>query len=461
MIDSDRISFFDIFLRMSLIALHKKAFFLGLPIIAGMLSQSILNLVDAFLVGQLGAASLAGVGIGGYANFVAVSLILGLSSSVQMLVARYPPTASEADKLLPVVGGIIYSIVVAFPISLVFIYFSESFLGFMNSEPAVQDIANNYFDWRTLGMFAVSLQLTCRGWWNGTHQSGHYLKILIATHILNVIVSYALIFGHLGLPRMGAAGAGAGTMIALCFGAFMNLFFIGHKHGLGHYFLKLSKQVQLSRLIRLSLPHSSQQLMLALSLSCLMWIIGKLGTQDQAIAYLLINISLFLILPAVGFGVASTSLISNALATKDTRLAYQWGWIVISVATLTILFLSTPLLVLPHEVLGLFLSVPEAIYFAAPLLQLTAVSILLDASAIVLAQALYGASAGKHTLAISTIGQWLFFLPMAWFVGVEFQYGLYGIWIVQLIHRGISALLFIFIWQQQRWKHNKVLGISR
>lgn len=53
---------------------------LGLPIIAGMLSQSVLNLIDAALVGQLGETALAGVGVGSYANFVVVSLILGLSS---------------------------------------------------------------------------------------------------------------------------------------------------------------------------------------------------------------------------------------------------------------------------------------------------------------------------------------------------------------------------------------------
>ncbi|MDF3845751.1 MATE family efflux transporter, partial [Pseudomonas citronellolis] len=53
---------------------------LGLPIIGGMLSQSLLNLVDAAMVGHLGEKSLAGVGIGSYANFVAISLVMGLGA---------------------------------------------------------------------------------------------------------------------------------------------------------------------------------------------------------------------------------------------------------------------------------------------------------------------------------------------------------------------------------------------
>mgnify|MGYP002129987133 CR=1 FL=1 len=49
----------------------RQIFRLGLPIMGGMLSQSLLNLIDAAMVGHLGQTSLAGVGIGSYANFIA------------------------------------------------------------------------------------------------------------------------------------------------------------------------------------------------------------------------------------------------------------------------------------------------------------------------------------------------------------------------------------------------------
>ena len=52
---------------------------LGLPIMGGMLSQSLLNLVDAAMVGSLGSEALAGVGLGSYANFMAVALVMGLN----------------------------------------------------------------------------------------------------------------------------------------------------------------------------------------------------------------------------------------------------------------------------------------------------------------------------------------------------------------------------------------------
>src|SRR5690606_40731185 len=65
--------------RVSLVPTHDRfrtIVMLGLPIMGGMLSQSLLNLVDAAVVGSLGQAALAGVGLGGYVNFMAIALVM-------------------------------------------------------------------------------------------------------------------------------------------------------------------------------------------------------------------------------------------------------------------------------------------------------------------------------------------------------------------------------------------------
>ena len=74
----------EVFLKQHVTVILK----LGTPIILTMLSQSLLNLVDAALVGPLGEVALAAVGAGSYANFVALSLVAGLSAGVQAQVAR-------------------------------------------------------------------------------------------------------------------------------------------------------------------------------------------------------------------------------------------------------------------------------------------------------------------------------------------------------------------------------------
>ena len=66
----------------------KRIMALALPIIGGMVSQNVLNLVDTAMVGHLGDAALAAVGFGGFATFMATAFITGLSSGVQAMASR-------------------------------------------------------------------------------------------------------------------------------------------------------------------------------------------------------------------------------------------------------------------------------------------------------------------------------------------------------------------------------------
>ena len=61
---------------------------LSLPIIGGMVSQNLLNVVDTAMVGFLGDAALAAVGLGGFVVFASQALILGISTGVQTIAAR-------------------------------------------------------------------------------------------------------------------------------------------------------------------------------------------------------------------------------------------------------------------------------------------------------------------------------------------------------------------------------------
>ena len=61
---------------------------IALPIMGGMMSQNVLNLVDIGMVGRLGDAALAATGIGSFSSYLAIAFIIGLSAGVQALAAR-------------------------------------------------------------------------------------------------------------------------------------------------------------------------------------------------------------------------------------------------------------------------------------------------------------------------------------------------------------------------------------
>lgn len=173
-----------------------------------MLSQSLINLIDAALVGSLGEVPLAGVGIGGYAMFLITALVFGLSSGVQAQTARRHGEADWGQRAMPLNAGLFIALLAALPLTALCFWQAPRLLALINQDPAVSAVAVEYFRWRVLSLAAVAMIFCFRGYWNGIQQTGIYLRIILFMHLVNVLASVVLIFGYLGLPAMGAAGAG-------------------------------------------------------------------------------------------------------------------------------------------------------------------------------------------------------------------------------------------------------------
>lgn len=423
---------------------------LAWPVILGMLSQSMLNLVDAALVGRLGETALAGVGLGGYAMFMMTALVFGLSSSVQSQTAQRLG-AGHSGLSLPLQAGLLLGLISGTLLALLAWWQAPLIMHWISPTPDVHDVAVDYFRWRVLSLAAIALTLCFRGYWNGRQYTRLYLRIIVAVHLLNVVLSAGLIFGLAGLPELGASGAGVATSLSVGVGL---LLWIGitARHSSALTWAPLRPDIQgLRTTARLALPHSAQQLWFAAGYAVLFWLLSQLGTASVAVGHVLINLSLLLILPGVGVGVAAMSLVGEALGRDAEQEAHRWGLDALWVAALLLVVLALPMLWMPDKLLGLFFKAPELIKLGTLPLQLTGLMMVIDVAALVLAQALMGAGAQRTVMLLTLSLQWLLFLPLAWLVGVSLGYGLLGIWLMQLMYRIINSAAFFWIWQRRRW----------
>jgi putative MATE family efflux protein len=419
----------------------------------GMLSQSVLNLVDAAMVGHLGSEALAGVGIGSYAAFLTVSLVMGLSAAVQTLVARRMGAKQQDLAGKPLMAGLILGSLIALPLTVLFLVFSPHLMSLFSSDQQVLEIAQPYFEWRTFAVIAVAFNFCFRGYWAGIGETKAYLKVLLWMHIANVVFSYMLIFGipALSIPAFGAVGSGMGTCFALFLGTLIYLILTLKKAGHHGFSLHIPSKAMMKSLSQLALPNSLQQGFFSLGVSILFMIIGLVGSDQQAIGHILINLALLLILPCVGLGIASTSLVSHSLGANKPEDAYQWGWEVVRIATFLMLMLGLPISFFADSILRIFTQDEALIALGTTPLQITGISIIFEVTAMVLIQALLGAGASKKVLGINFLMQWCLLLPLAYLVGPILGYGLLGIWCIQSMQRISSSVLYAALWRKRTW----------
>lgn len=428
-----------------------RVFSISLPIIGAMLSQSIMNLVDAAIVGRLGDTALAGVGIGAYATFVMVSVVMGLSAAVQALVARRFGAGDTEGLTSPLYAGLQLAVLIGIPLALAFYCGAQYLIPLFNKSQQVLDIAIRYFEWRTIAIVAVGMNFVFRGFWNGIGEGRIYFRSLLTMHIANVLISYILVFGVAGWEGMGAVGAGIGTTAAQILGTLLLCWqlFITHRKRFYHHSPTDFSAVR--PLMRLALPNSAQQTLFAVGNSILFWIIGQVGTEAQAIGHILISLALMMILPAVGLGMASTSLVGHALGKGHAEDAYRWGWDVVKVATLVMAVSAMPLWLFPEQVLRVFTPHEPLISLGTLPLQVTGLAIALEVTAMVLTQALLGAGASRQVMRINLTMQWFVLLPLAYIIGPIAGYGLLGIWLLQSAQRITLSAIYGSIWKRRQW----------
>ncbi len=430
---------------------HRRIAAIALPIVGGMVSQNVLNLVDTAMVGTLGDAALAAVSTASFTNFMCTAFITGLSSAVQAMAARRKGEGLEDRMARPLNEGLLLALLLGVPGSVLLIALAPTLYPWVNDDPEVVAQAVPYLQVRLAAMVAIGMNYAFRGYWNGIGRSQLYMNTLIVMHVSNIIISYMLIFGVGPFPELGALGAGLGTAIATWLGTAMYVY-LGVRHALGSGFLRAKPDLgNLWTLLRLALPTSIQQFMFAAGFTVLFGIIGLIGTSEVAAAGVLVNVSLVAILPGLALGLAAASLVGQALGRRDPADAARWGWDVVRVAVVFLGVLGLPMLLAPDLLLSPFLRDPQTIAIASPALRLVGGTLFVDGVGMVLMQALLGAGAARTVMVASVGLQWGMFLPLAYVVGPLMGGTLMHIWIVQLVQRLVQALVFAWTWQRGKW----------
>jgi len=429
---------------------------LALPIIGGMVSQNVLNLVDTAMVGVLGDEALAAVGIASFGNFMAMAFITGMGAGVQAMAARRKGEGRTSEMAVPLNGGLLLAGCLAIPWSLLLTWLTPDLFFLLNTDPAVVSEGVPYLQARLLGMTAIGMNFAFRGYWNGVNLSRLYLGTLVVMHVTNIGLNWVLIFGNLGAPAMGATGAGIASAISTYVGT-ATYVGLGLSYAREAGFLRgLPSREQMRTLLRLSVPAGAQQLFLAAGYTVFFRIVGAVGTSELAAANVVLNVMLVGLLPGIGLGLAANSLVSQALGRKDPTDAKAWGWDVVQVALVVMVLLGLPMVFAPDFVLGFFLHEPDTLAIARPALRLTGAMLALDAIGMVLLNGLQGAGATRTAATVAVVFQWGVGLPMAFVMGPVLGLDLVWIWASQGIYRAGQAVVYAVVWRRGNWARIEV-----
>lgn len=425
---------------------------LSLPIIGGMVSQNLLNIVDTAMVGYLGDAALAAVGLGSFVVFACQALILGVSTGVQALAARRKGESQPERAVLILNSALLLVLLVAPVFSLVLTQLAEPFYPVLNRDPAVIEQGVPYLQLRLGAIVFVGMNFAFRGYWNAMDMSRIYMSTLIAMHASNIVLNYAFIFGNFGAPELGVTGAGLASAVSMAIGTAIYAYLGFRYAGKDGFARRLAGRDELVSLIRVSVPSGVQQLFFAAGLVAMFWIIGRIGTPELAAANVLITVTLFAILPGLALGIACTTLVGQAMGRNDFDDAHQWAWDIAKVAVALLTILGLPMILIPDLVSSIFIHEDATRELARWPMRLVGLTMAIEALGFAFMHGMLGAGDARRVMIVSVGVQWLFFIPAAYVVGPLLGFGLLGVWLLQGVSRVAQTAIFMSIWQRRSWQ---------
>ncbi len=329
------------------------------PVMLGGLAVTVLNVIDTVFLGRIGETELGASALGGIFYFVMVMVGAALGIGTQILIAR-----RAGEKNNAAIGEIFdHSFYLMLGLSIIqfilLFFFSRQIFGMLIGDPDVNEACNRFLMYRSWGIFFVMMATAFRSFYVGiaSPKVWGYYSFLMA--IINIILGYGLIFGKLGMPDMGIAGAGLASSIAEAAGLIYLFIYTSNKHAVKEFQLfrfRSFNRPLISKTISLSAPLVVQNLLSMGAWFIFFVFIEKMGKHSLAISNITRSIYMIDMTPMWGFSVAANSMVSNLIGQGRQDEVYVLTKRIIFMATLISLAIVLLNVLFPFQVMGLFTS---------------------------------------------------------------------------------------------------------
>ncbi|MEJ2218921.1 MAG: MATE family efflux transporter, partial [Gemmatimonadota bacterium] len=185
---------------------------LAAPLVLAQLAQNGMSVVDTLMVGRLGPSQLAGIALGGTLFTFVLIVCVGMLYAVGPMVAQAhgahrPDEAARAAR-----QGLWLALALSVPGVLVFVE-ARPLLLMTGQDPVIAAASGAYLRAMAWGFPFVLAFTALRGYLEGHGDARPILAVAALGVVLNVVANDVLMFGRLGLPRLGLVGTGYATSV--------------------------------------------------------------------------------------------------------------------------------------------------------------------------------------------------------------------------------------------------------
>lgn len=443
-------------------AARQKVISLALPAVAENLLMSLVGMLDMMMVGGVGAAAIASVGLTNQPMMFAMAIFMALNTGTTAVVARLfgagePEKANKAAR-----QTLVMVFVMGVVISIIMFFLAETILLFMGAQEDTMQYAVTYFQIVAVSLIFNTLMNSVNSMVRGSGDTRTPLYNNILTNLVNLVGNFILINGYFGFPQLGVTGAAVATLLSRMVGSLLALYVVMR----GHHQITIPLREKFvfdfdiaRRVLLVGIPAAIEQFVMRFGQILFTRTVSGLGTTVYAAHQVALNIVSLSFSPGQGFGMAATTLVGQSLGAKRPDWAEKCGWMTQRVGMVVAGTMALVFFFFGDKIAWFYAPNPEdylVVQNAAIALKIIAFVQIPQSSQFILAGALRGAGDTKWTLISTAVGVWGFRVVLSYLFVRIFQWGLVGAWLAMAADQLMRSLVVLLRFRSGKWKLREV-----
>ncbi|HYD99736.1 MAG TPA: MATE family efflux transporter [Alphaproteobacteria bacterium] len=422
---------------------------LSVPVVVSRTGVMSMALVDAIMVGRYSATELAYQSIGGAMVAAVLTTLLGLLMGTLVLTARaygagdYLACGAVWRRALPYgfALGLVGSAICLFGEALLLLTGQSAELA-AGGGPVMLVIG--------LGLPANQIMIASSFFLEGIKRPMPVMVLTLFANLLNVLLNWVFVYGHLGFPEGGAVGSAWATTAGRWVAAFAYIAFIWTMRDQARFGVRLRPAGGWSAWAeqrRLGFAAGASIGLETAAFSAVSLFAGWLGAT--ALAAFSIGLNLVAIVFMVALGIGAATAVRTGAAHGEGNLAdvARAGWIGLAAASVAMALGGMVFQIVPVELAAVFTHDPVVVAAAAPVVAFAAYMLVADGGQAVMANALRGRGDAWVPTALHMFSYFGVMVPLSWLLAFPLGRGLQGLFEGLLIASVVSvAVLAARFW---------------
>lgn len=404
---------------------------LAWPAMATQLAMMLMGTVDTLIVGRYGAQTLAAVSLGNAWIYGVSVFAMGLVLGIDPIVSQAHGAGDVRRMGLALQRTLLLCVLLTIPVAALLLLTGPVLLA-TGQDPAIAREAHRFSAVQAPSMAFFLGFIALRAWMQGRGIVRPALVAVLLANLLNAVLCWALVFGRLGLPELGALGAGISTSIAR---AVMVLGLVAivlrwrlHEGGWVPWSREALRWRGLRAPLVLGLPIGLQMGLEVGAFSVASLLAGRLGADAVAAHAVVLNLASLSFMLPLGVSHAAITRVGNEIGARRVEAAERAARVAVTLGAGVMAGFAALFLVARESLPRLYTSEPGVIALAAAILPAAAAFQIFDGTQVVAGGVLRGMGRTRPATLFHAVGWWVVALPLASWLVLQRGGGIESIW---------------------------------